>query len=135
MISGSKYLFFLFIAASVADAAAVRPSTPNGLITDFNKCNPGFNNGAKNLKNSPFCILVNCAFDNLISVDVWLAKALRIFTTCLLVNNNLCGKLVSSSQLPIIFNDNLKTTSVSFFIADFRSLSCEFDNIIFRLLY
>ena len=119
----------------VADAAAVRPSILNGLITDFNKGNPDFNNGAKNLKNLPFCILVNCAFDNLISVDVWLAKALRIFATCLLVNNNLCGKLVSSSELPIIFDDNLKTTSVSFLIADFNLLSCEFDNFTFKLLY
>ena len=125
----------MFIAASVADAAAVRPNIPNGLITDFSKGNPVFNNGAKNLKNPPFCILVNCAFDNLISVDVCLAKVLRIFATCLLVNNNLCGKLVSSSQLPIIFEDNLKTTSVPFFIADFNSISCEFDNFIFKLLY
>ena len=37
----------LFIAASVADAAAVKPSIPNGLITDFNKGNPDFNNDAK----------------------------------------------------------------------------------------
>ena len=61
---------FLFIAASVADAAAVGPSIPKDLITLFNNGNPDFNNGAKNLKSPPFCILVNCAFDNLISVDV-----------------------------------------------------------------
>ena len=58
------------MAASVANAAAVRPSIPIGLITDFNNGNPEFNNGTKNLKNPPFCILVNCAFGNLISVDV-----------------------------------------------------------------
>ena len=69
MISRSKY-FFLFIAASVADAAAVKPSIPNGLTTDFNKGNPDFNNGIKNFTNLHFCILVNCAFDNLISSDV-----------------------------------------------------------------
>ena len=73
----------------MADAAAVSPSIPKGLITDFNKGNPDFNNGAKNLKNSPFSTLVNCAFDYLISVDVWLAKALGRYATCLLVNNNL----------------------------------------------
>ena len=78
-----------FIAAFVADAISVRPSTPNGLITNFDNGNPNFNNGAKNLKNQPFCILVNCTFDNLISVDVWLAKNLRRFATCLLVDNNL----------------------------------------------
>ena len=38
-------VFFLFIAASVADAAAVRPSITNGLTTDFNKGIPDFNNG------------------------------------------------------------------------------------------
>ena len=74
MISGSKY-FILFIAASVANAAAVKPNIPNGLTTDFNKGNPDFNNGIKNFKNPPFCILVNCAFENLIPPDVWLLKA------------------------------------------------------------
>ena len=47
MISRSKYFFFLFIAASVADAAAVEPNIPNDLTTDFNKGNPDFNNGIK----------------------------------------------------------------------------------------
>ena len=61
---------FLFIAASVADAAAVKPNIPYGLTTDFNEGNPDFNNGIKDFKNPPFCILVNCAFDNLISTDV-----------------------------------------------------------------
>ena len=84
MISRSKEVF----AASVADAAAVSPSIPKGLITLFNNDNPDFNSLVKNLKNQPFCTLVNCAFDNLISVDVWLAKALQRFATCLLTNNN-----------------------------------------------
>ena len=69
---------------------------------------------------------------NLISADKWFAKALRRFENCLLVNNNVWGKLVSLS--PIIFDDNLKTTPVSFFIADLNLLSCEFDNFIFKLL-
>ena len=85
MISRSED-FFLFIAASVADAAAVKLSIPNGLITDFNKGNL---KNLKNFKNPTFYTLINCAFDNLISVDVWLPKALRRFGTCLLVNNNL----------------------------------------------
>ena len=80
---------FLFIAGSKTDVASVSPSIPRGLITDFNNGNADFNNGAKNLKNPPFGILVNYAFDNLISVDVWLVKALRRFVICLLVNNNL----------------------------------------------
>ena len=63
-------VFFLFIAASVADAAAVKPNIPNGLTADFNKGNPDFNNDIKNFKIPPFYILANCAFDNLISTDV-----------------------------------------------------------------
>ena len=59
MISISKD-FFVY-SASMADAAAVRPSIPRGLITDFNNGNPGFNNDVKNLKSPPFCILFNCA--------------------------------------------------------------------------
>ena len=82
-------VFFLFIAASVADAAAVKPSMPNGLTTDFNKGNPDFNNGIKIFKNLPICILVNCAFQNLISADVWLLNAFLRLRVCLLVSNNL----------------------------------------------
>ena len=48
--------------------------------------------------------------------------------TSLLVNNNLCGKLISSLELSTIFDDSLKTSSVSFFIADFGLLSCDFDS-------
>ena len=40
---------FLFIAASVADAAAASPSIPKGLIILFNNGSPDFNNGAKSL--------------------------------------------------------------------------------------
>ena len=36
---------------------------------------------------------------------------------------------------PIILDDNLKTTSVSFFIAELNLLSCEFDSFTFKLLY
>ena len=79
-------MIFSFLAASVADTAAVRTIIPKGLITIFNNGNPDFNNGTKNLKYPLFWILINCAFDNSISVDVRLAKALRIFAICLLVN-------------------------------------------------
>ena len=42
---------------------------------------------------------------------------------------------MSLSELPTIFDDYLKTTSVPFFIADFNLVSCEFDNFTFKLLY
>ena len=69
MLHDFQIQVFFFIVA------AVKPSIPNGLTTDFNKSNPDFNNGAKNFKNPPFCILVNCDFENLISADVWLLNA------------------------------------------------------------
>ena len=66
----------------------------------------------------------------------WLfGKALRRFPACLLVNNNLCGNFISSSELTILFDDTLKTNSVLLFIADFNLLSCEFDRFTFKLSY
>ena len=47
-------VFFLFIAASVANAAAVKPNIPNGLTADVNRGNPYLNNGIKSFKNPPF---------------------------------------------------------------------------------
>ena len=63
----------------------------SGLTTLFINGNPVFNNGPKSLpRNPPNCTMLdNCVFDNLISVDVWLAKALRRVVTYLIVINNL----------------------------------------------
>ena len=133
-----SYDFFLCIPTSAADAPAVNPEgikTPlaNGLITFF--INPVFSNVPRSLPtNPPDCVtLDNWVFDHLMSVEKWFAKALRRFAACLLVNKNLWGKLVSLS--PIIFDDNLKTTSVSSFIAEFNLISCEFNSFTFKLSY
>ena len=135
-------IFFLCIPASAVDAAAVNPRgiktlLANGLITFFINGNPFFSNGPSNLPGSPpDCIILdNSVFDNLISADDWFAKALRRFATCQLVNNNSWGKFVLSLESPIIFDDNYKTTSDSFFFADFNLLSSEFDSFTFKLLY
>ena len=82
------------------------------VLTFYINGNRGNRHGPSNLpKNPPYCIILdNWVFDNLVSVDKWFAKELRRLATCLLVNKNLCGKLVSLS--PIIFDDSLKTTSV-----------------------
>ena len=40
-------------------------------------------------------MLENCFFENFILADEPFAEALRIFETCVLVNNDLCQKLVS----------------------------------------
>ena len=131
---------FLCISASAADAVAVNPKgikalLANGLIPFFIKGNPVFSNGPRSLSinHLHYVILDNWVFDKLISVEDLLAKALRRISTYLLVNNNLWGKLVLSS--PTMFNDNLKTTPVSFFTSDFNLLSCEFDGFTFKLLY
>ena len=52
------------------------------------------------------------------------ANALRSFETCVLVSNNLCGKLSLSLESPTTFEEIFKVTSVPFFIPDFNLLSC-----------
>ena len=65
-------------------------------------------------------ILDNWDFENFILAYEPFSKALLIFKTCVLVNNSLCGKLVSSLELPIKFDEWIKVTTVPFFIADFN---------------
>ena len=134
--------FFLCILASAADAATVNPKgiitvLANGLITFFINGNPVFGNGPRSIpKNPPDCIIQDVwVFDNLISADDLWAKTLRRFATCLLVNENSCGKFILSSESPVIFVDNLKTTSVPSSVVDFHILSCKFDSFTFKLLY
>ena len=55
--------------------------------------------------------------------------------TCVLVNNDLCGKFFWLLELAVMFDDNSKATSISFFIDDFDSLSYEFNNFTFTLSY
>ena len=88
----------------------------NGLIKFFINVSPVFNNGPRTLPNYALdCIILDTwVFDNLISADELFANVLQRFATSSLVNNNLWGKLVSSSRSPIIFDDNLKTTSAFF---------------------
>ena len=49
-------------------------------------------------------------FENFILSVESFAKVLGIFETCVLVNNNLCGKLVSSLASPIIFDERFIVT-------------------------
>ena len=54
----------------------------------------------------PGCmILSNWAFENFMLADEPFAKALRIFETCVSVNDNLCGKSVSSLEFLIEFDE------------------------------
>ena len=130
------YLIQTFSYASVADVAAVNPNgiktlLANGLSTVPIKDNPVFSNDPKSLPRNPrHCsILCNWVFDNFILADELFAKVLWSFETCVLVNNNSCGKLTTT------FDEIFKVTSVLFFIPDFNLLSYNLDNITFNVLY
>ena len=73
-------------------------------------------------------ILDSCVFENPILSDEPFAKALRILETCVLVNINLCGKLVLSLESPTTLDERFKVTSVPFFVPDFNLWSCKLDN-------
>ena len=124
--------FFFWIAASVADAGAVYPNAiktllANGFSKFFIKVKSAFSNAPRRLPKNPpdFPILCNWVFDNFILAEEPFAKVLRSFEICLLVNNNLCGKLFSSLELPTMFDGSFKVTSIPFFIPDFNLLSCD----------
>ena len=103
----------------------------NGLSTDSIKDNPVFINDPKSLPRNPrHCpVLCNWVFDNFILADELFAKVLWSFETCVLVNNNSCGKLTTT------FDEIFKVTSVLFFIPDFDLLSYDLGNITFNVLY
>ena len=65
----------------------------------------------KSTRNQPECIFLNKrVFENFILADEPFAKALRNFETCVLVNKNLCGRLVSWLELLIRFDERFKIT-------------------------
>ena len=77
---------------------------------------PVFSDGTRGLpKTPPYCpFLCNWVFDSFILAVELFAKALWSLETCVLLNNNLCEKLVSSFELSITLKGS-KVTSVSFF--------------------
>ena len=81
---------FLWIAVSVADAAAVNPNDNKTLLADgfntfFIKGNPVFSNGPKSQPKNPADgpILCNWVFDNFILANEPFPKALGRFETSL----------------------------------------------------
>ena len=131
---------FLCIPASAAADAAVNP---NGIKTFlahwfnyiFINGNPVFNIGTRNLpRNPPRCIILdNWVCGSLILSGELFAKTLWRFETYLLVNQ-FRRKISFIIRVTNQFDDNLVTTSVSFFIADFNLLSREFDSFTLKLL-
>ena len=75
------------------------------------------------------------SFANFTIADKLFAESVRIFETCLSVDNNLSEKLVSSLKFPIQFDKRFKVTSVTFSMADFNLLSFELDSFTFSVLY
>ena len=132
---------FFWMVVSVADATAANPngiktSLANSVSAFFVKANLDFSNGPRSLpRNLHDCnILDSWFFDHFILSDKLFPKVLQSFETCLSVSNNLCEKVISYLDLPIIFDNNLKLTPVSFFIAYFDLWSCELENFTFKLL-
>ena len=65
-------------------------------------------------KSPPHCsIFCNCVFENFISAEELFAKVLRSFENCVLVNNNLCGKLFPLLESPTTFDEIFKVTQNS----------------------
>ena len=62
----------------------------------------------------------NWVFDNFISADELLVKAVQILETCVSVNNSLYTKLVSLLESIITFDEKFKVTLVSVSIPDFN---------------
>ena len=66
-------------------------------------------------RTTPYCTTLDkWVFENVILADELFVKALGIFETCVLVNNNLCRKLISPFWFPIKFDERFKVTSVPF---------------------
>ena len=74
-------------------------------------------------------------FDNFKLPGQLFAKTLQSLEACVLVNNNLCGKLVSSLELPIVFDERFQVMSVLFFIPNFNLLSFELGNFTLKMLH
>ena len=94
-----------------------------------------FSNYPKSLpKNLPDCpILYNWAFDNLF-ISWWsICASFTKPRNFVLVNDNLWGKLISSLELPITFDEIF--TSVPFVIPDFKLLRCDLHNVTFNVSY
>ena len=70
-------------------------------------------------KNPPDCILDNWVFENFILADERFAKTLRVFETCVPVDNNLCEKSVSLLQFLVKFDERFKVTPVPFIYSRF----------------
>ena len=110
---------FFWIAASAADAInpkCIKTLLADGLSTFLIKGKPRFSTGPKSLpKNLPdYPISSNWVFNNFILTEEPFTKALWSLKTCILANNNLCGKLVSPLESLTIFDESFKLLQYHF---------------------
>ena len=83
---------------------------------------------SKGARNPPDCaILDSWVFDNFMLAYELFAKVLQSLETCVSVNNNLCGKLVSLLVSQITLHERFKA------IPDFNLLTFELDNFTFKV--
>ena len=103
----------------------------------FIKDKPGSNNCPQSLPRNPpdWTILDSWAFDNFILADKLFAQALQSLENCLSVSNNLRGKLVSTLESPITFDERFKVTLAPFFTTNFDILCYELDNFMLSHLH
>ena len=140
LLTRSKSKIFFWNVATAPDAwviywSGIKTLLATGLSTFFINGKLVFNNGPKVLSRNRLIILDSWIFDNLILADKLFVQFLRSSEASLPVSNNLCRKLVSLAELPIIFDNSFRVTLASFFVADFSLLSCEIDTFAFTLLY
>ena len=74
-------------------------------------------------------------FNNFVLAYKLFLKALRSLETCLSVDNDLYGKVVSSLEPPISFHERFKVASVRFFTPGLNLVSSELYSFTFKLLY
>ena len=79
-------------------------------------------------------ILGNWVLENFVLAEEQFAKKLKILGTGVSLNCNRCGELISSLEFPIQFDERFKVIYVPLFIRDFNLLSCELDNLTFKVL-
>ena len=131
---------FLWIGASVTDAAAVNP---NGIKTLLD--NSYFSHFL--LKATQFLVRVLKVYLKILLIVLFYVTEFliilyqrrnylqKLYETCVLVNNNLCGSLFSSLESPTTFDERFTLTLVPFFSVDFSLLSSELDNVTFKVLH
>ena len=68
-------------------------------------------------RNPPNCVTLEInVFDNFKLADELFTKLIQIVETCLSVSNSLCWKLISSLELPTVFDEIFIVTSAYYFL-------------------